>query len=235
MHTNTNMLARQSDLLKTIIEAYIVRAQPIGSKAMVLDYHLPVSPATIRNEMNDLEQQGFLEQPHTSAGRIPTEKAYQWYVSNALDVPSFNDEQQYVEAMMESLRWEGLSERLRAVARWLADSSQEAVVLATSPHEVYSAGLGNLFSKPECAHREVVVQLSKALDRMDEMMQELNDQVEDPFTILIGSESPFGEEFSVVATRIPTHPPGLVGVIGPMRMSYGRNIALIRMLCDQDI
>jgi len=229
------MVDRKFDLLKTIIEAYIDRAQPIGSKAVVMEYHFPVSPATIRNEMNDLEQEGYLEQPHTSAGRIPTEKAYQWYVEHALEIPKFDEEQQSMEDVMFAMRSSEAFEQLKALARWLADYSHEAVLMSTPSHEVYSTGLGNLFSKPECADRDVVIQLSRVFDRLDEMVETLHRRpLESNLTVLIGDDCPIGEDFSIVATRMPTDPPSLIGLVGPMRMSYARNIGIMRLLSEQE-
>ena len=71
---------RKEDILKAIILDYIATADPVGSRTIVKKYGLGVSPATVRNEMSDLEEMGFLEQPHTSAGRIPSQAGYRYYV-----------------------------------------------------------------------------------------------------------------------------------------------------------
>ena len=73
---------RKELILKTIIKEYIKTAVPIGSEGLVEKYNLDVSSATVRNEMADLEEAGYIAQPHTSAGRIPTEKAYNFYLEN---------------------------------------------------------------------------------------------------------------------------------------------------------
>ncbi|MCL2588575.1 MAG: hypothetical protein FWD84_04105, partial [Oscillospiraceae bacterium] len=82
---------RKKRILKTVVEAYIDSAEPVSSKALQGRLDLGVSSATIRNEMNDLEQMGLLEQPHTSAGRTPTAQGYRIYVNELMghgDVPS---------------------------------------------------------------------------------------------------------------------------------------------------
>src|SRR3989338_11285598 len=76
------MNKRQELILKTIIKEYIKTALPIGSEGLVDKYNLDISAATVRNEMAELEEAGFIAQPHTSAGRIPTEKAYNFYLEN---------------------------------------------------------------------------------------------------------------------------------------------------------
>lgn len=77
---------RSRQILEAIIEDYICTAEPIGSNAIRSRYRLPLSPATIRNVMADLEEMGFLVSPHTSSGRVPTEKAYRFYVDSLLAV-----------------------------------------------------------------------------------------------------------------------------------------------------
>src|SRR3989339_90566 len=73
---------RKELILKTIIKEYIRTALPIGSEGLVEKYNLDISSATVRNEMAGLEEAGYIAQPHTSAGRIPTEKAYNFYLEN---------------------------------------------------------------------------------------------------------------------------------------------------------
>jgi heat-inducible transcriptional repressor len=75
-------MTRRDEILKLIVEHFIKTAEPVGSKNLQEVYHLDVSSATIRNEMNALEQDGFLEKTHTSSGRVPSEKGYQYYVEN---------------------------------------------------------------------------------------------------------------------------------------------------------
>lgn len=78
------MNKRKKNVLQAIVREYIVNASPVGSRTIARRYDLEVSPATIRNEMADLEELGYLMQPHTSAGRIPSDKGYRFYVDNLM-------------------------------------------------------------------------------------------------------------------------------------------------------
>src|SRR5215211_9164371 len=78
---------RERRVLEAVIQSYVETAEPAGSHALSRRFGLGVSPATIRNTMSDLEEKGFLFHPHTSAGRIPTNKAYRLYVDQLLAVP----------------------------------------------------------------------------------------------------------------------------------------------------
>lgn len=72
-------LNRSDTILKYIVEYFIKHAEPVGSKTLISEYNLPFSSATIRNEMYDLEQKGYIEKPHTSSGRVPSSKGYRYY------------------------------------------------------------------------------------------------------------------------------------------------------------
>lgn len=78
------MEERKRLVLRAVVDDYVATAEPVGSRTIARKYGLGVSPATIRNEMADLEEQGYLEQPHTSAGRVPSSKGYRYYVDHLL-------------------------------------------------------------------------------------------------------------------------------------------------------
>jgi len=85
--------ARKKNVLMAIVQDYIATAEPVGSRTIARKYKLGVSPATIRNEMADLEELGYIEQPHTSAGRIPSDKGYRYYVDHLMKREEFNSEE----------------------------------------------------------------------------------------------------------------------------------------------
>ncbi|MFA6736938.1 MAG: winged-helix domain-containing protein, partial [Saccharofermentanales bacterium] len=78
---------RKKLILKAVVDDYISTAEPVGSKALALRSDFNISSATIRNEMAELENDGYLIHPHTSAGRIPTDKGYRVYVDNLMQIP----------------------------------------------------------------------------------------------------------------------------------------------------
>lgn len=87
------MEERKKKVLNAIIKDYIANAEPVGSRAVAKKYDLGVSPATIRNEMSDLTEDGYIEQPHTSAGRIPSVKGYRFYVDHLMERPPLRPEE----------------------------------------------------------------------------------------------------------------------------------------------
>ena len=77
---------RQKQILKAIVDDYVTTAEPVGSKALVEGHNLHISSATVRNEMSELEELGYLDKTHTSSGRIPSDKGYRAYVDYLLEV-----------------------------------------------------------------------------------------------------------------------------------------------------
>ena len=80
---------REQSILVALVSEYIITGKPVGSRSFVQKYSFSISPATMRNIMYDLEGMGFLMQPHTSAGRIPTDHGYRFYVNSLLDTYDF--------------------------------------------------------------------------------------------------------------------------------------------------
>lgn len=108
------MKLRTLAILKAIIEEYIRNAEPVGSKTVAEKYDFGVSPATIRNEMALLEEMGFIASPHTSAGRVPLEKAYRLYVNSILDesLSDFKEEFLQLSSVLEPDSFRRLIERV---------------------------------------------------------------------------------------------------------------------------
>lgn len=124
---------RQKTLLLLIIRDYIDSAQPVGSKRLVEHYHLDLSPATIRNEMAALTDMGYLRQPHTSAGRVPSEEGYRYFVSEMIgDAELPRNVQQTISHQFYQARAD-VDQWMTLAASILAHQSQGASVV-TAPH-----------------------------------------------------------------------------------------------------
>ena len=118
---------RAQILLKTLVEHYISDGQPIGSRTLLQHSGLDVSPATIRNVMSDLEQLGFIASPHTSAGRIPTQKGYRLFVDSLLTVQPL--EMAAVQQMKSGLNSPNQNDLINSAADMLSQLTQFAGVV----------------------------------------------------------------------------------------------------------
>lgn len=125
---------RKAFILKALVEEYIQTAQPVGSGHVTHARGVEVSSATVRNDMVALEQEGYLHQPHTSAGRVPTEKGYRWFV-DALQRPSLNQTSaQQVRAFFKQAHGE-LEAMLQDTTQLLSNLTDAAAVVVVAPHE----------------------------------------------------------------------------------------------------
>lgn len=131
--TMTELTERQKTLLLLIIRHYIESARPVGSKQLVDDYRLGLSPATIRNEMGALTEMGYLRQPHTSAGRVPTEEGYRFFVSQMMNQAELPPSIQATISHQFYQARPGVDQWMILAASILAHQSQ-AVSMVTAPH-----------------------------------------------------------------------------------------------------
>lgn len=221
---------RKEKILFTIIKEHIKTGTPVGSTALVEKYKLDVSPATVRNDMADLEQMGYIVQPHTSAGRIPTEIAYDLYVKD-IEEKSINEKD--LKTIKENLNKRD-EQSFKQAAKAIASISDNAVFWAFHRHNLYYTGLSNLLHQPEFNHSNLIFDFSTVIDRMDEIINDIYDDFDDEPQILIGSKNPFGNFCGTVITKynLGEHD-GLVGILGPMRMNYEKNLGIIKFLHNE--
>lgn len=222
------MEARKEELLKLIVENYVATAEPVGSKFLVSSADLDVSGATVRNEMRELELAGYLVQPHTSAGRIPSEAGYRYYVDHLMRVEA---PRSGVQRELLSLAGEESDpiRRRKSIARFTAEYVGNAVIIAWQRHSIYYTGLANLFSQPEFHDAAEMVCISSLFDECEERIDDLYEASDrrEP-TVLIGRENPLRSLCSTVVIRL--HGEGLMAIIGPWRMPYGRAVGMLRTL-----
>ncbi len=215
---------RQKQLLKTIITYYIKDAQPVASGFLANKLKTSVSSATIRNEMVALEKAGYIEQPHTSAGRIPTQKAYQFYVEQILDIKK--------SKKILSINEVELVEDIKNLAKRISDLTGNAVVVAFAKNDFYYTGISNLFSQAEFADRKMIISMSQIIDHLDKVLKELFDDV-DALQIMIGENNPFGNKCSSVIGSFKFNKEKcLMAVLGPVRMDYEKAYAAINEVIE---
>lgn len=125
---------RKLKILQAIITSYLDTAEPVGSRTISKNYDLGISPATIRNEMSDLEELGFIEQPHTSAGRIPSDKGYRLYVDTLMNGDTGDDSR---KALLEDLvkRAGHIEALLQQIGQVLAQATNYATIVSTPQYK----------------------------------------------------------------------------------------------------
>lgn len=218
---------RQRKLLQLVVEKYIATAEPIGSRFLVETAGLDWSEATVRNELRLLEVEGYLTHPHTSAGRIPTTKGYHFYVDQ-LDPESLRTSKNDHAALEKAFAGDDREVAYKNVAKTLVQLSDETVIMAFSAEKMYYTGLSNLFSKPDFAELQLVASVSRVFDRCEEYLPRFYERVVGDPACYIGKDHPFGEMLSCVATRMGSNGESLLILLGPQRMNYKHNWALLK-------
>ncbi len=216
---------RKQFILETIVKEYVKTAQPVSSAMLVERYKLDVSPATVRNDMVELEEEGYIYQPHTSAGRVPTEAAYAIYLENLRDKKSKVLKEAEIRQLADSFAKDEAS--FKQTARLIAELAGGAVFWAFHKNDLYYTGLSNLFAQPEFARTDMVCDVSAVIDRLEEIINDNFESLPLGRQTLVGSQNPFGHFLSAILVKYKhDNRHGLFGILGPMRMDYGRNLAL---------
>lgn len=219
------LTARQTQILKVLIDEYIEMAEPVGSEALEKRYNLGVSPATIRNEMVALTKLGYLRQPHTSAGRIPSPTAMKFYIDQLMEERDLSvaDEVKAKEEVWDAK--DNFDRLIEEATHALAAQTKNLAVAATDEGKLWHAGYANLFTNPEFADLATCASLFSFIEEVSRM--------QDLFFGRPGPYSPvevmFGEELGwpdlspvgIVATHFTVgDKKGAIGVIGPIRLRY---------------
>jgi heat-inducible transcriptional repressor len=223
------MTERQQNILSAIVEQYAEVASPVGSSLMAKVFN--VSSATLRAEMAELERLGFITQPHTSAGRIPTDKGYRFYVNNLTESKESSlSERRGEKALAARVSPGGAPERMiRNAVDTLVELTHN-LGLATIGNQLYMSGLSNLFGQPEFINADQVKQVAQLLDNLEPWLREAAPNK--PLSVYIGQENPIGRSAgcSLVISRFrsPFSDRSYIGTLGPTRQSYRDVMSLVR-------
>jgi len=233
---------RRQKILEAIIETFIQYALPVGSKHLTEFYDFEVSPATIRNEMAALEREGYITQPHTSAGRVPTSRAYRMLVDQMQEQvrhsPDISGDRLARKAQEDMLKIRNqyylkkTKEKLYDTVSILATATDN-VSFATIPDkgQFFYIGISNILRKPEfMMEPEKVSRVVEILEH--DLANALSDMViTEQGAIYIGEENIMPEFQSCSMLAIPySHQgfKGVMGILGSTRMDYAYNMAALK-------
>jgi len=221
------MQDRRRKILKSAIKEYRRTGQPVSSQGLFDRYRFDFSPATVRAEMLALDDEGYLEQPHTSAGRLPTDKAYRFFIEEFYDESLSHDEKEEVRQRMEQLR----QNSLREMAQFLADCTRSLAISGSFGRLVdfHEAGLKWLAEEPQSDENDLREML-RYFDSMEEDFNKFFGDIEEEVKIFIGRENPikYLRNYSLVITGFEDEDEKMIfGVIGPKRMDYRKNMFVL--------
>lgn len=230
---------RRLSILNAIIKEFIETAQPVGSQTIVMSYNFSVSPATIRNDMCALEEEGLIYQPHTSAGRMPTDVGYRVYVDELADYETA--EKQALKALqnvMNDYEVQKARERIYDSVRILSQATHN-VSFATMPdnRRTFYLGVSNVLKEPEFYRDPMrASQVMEVLEDTDNFVNTLRQlSIGKDVKIFIGKENILPQIQSctmVVAKYTLGSFEGFLGLLGPTRMKYPFNHAVVKKVKD---
>lgn len=229
---------RQKSILDAVIREYVATAEPVASERIVKKYRPSLSPATVRNELLALDEAGFLTQPHTSAGRVPTDKGYRFFINSLSASPAPQLKEEAVREMREA---DDPAEFIKQASRILAHLTRN-VALAGFPEDdlFYKTGLGEAMLEPEFLETEMMHEFAALVDIIDgEISEMFNILAAGGFAgprVFVGRENPIREarRYGMIVSSVetPFDKPSLVALIGPKRMDYERNIAILKRFSE---
>lgn len=222
---------RRLEILRAIVDEYVQTQEPVGSKAIADKRSLGISPATIRNEMAVLEEEGLITQPHTSAGRIPTDRGYRLFVDKIATVkPLSTAERRAIETFLEGAL--DLDDVVKRSAKLLADITKQVAVVKypqfgeSHGREMMAiSGTANLARSGE----DLGDTLSPILEALEEqvVLLRLLSDAHPTVHVTIGSEQIDANLQSTSLVTVGYGTEGSLGILGPTRMDYAGSMAAV--------
>ena len=230
-----SLTLRQKSILSAIIREYIDSADPVGSKELIEKLKLKISGATIRNEMMALEKLGYIFQPHTSAGRIPTDLGYRYFIETLMPKRKMSEKEQK-DLQLEFLKLKAKHRRLsKVVSKLLSEMSDGLALTGFANEEVTDSGMPKLLSQPEFSNLSEIQQLTTCLEKFEENPKKASKKLTGKeLDIYIGKNNPLMklDNCTTIVSSFKTkdNKKGFIMLIGPKRMKYAKNISLLKYI-----
>ena len=233
------MKNRKSKILRAIVESFIETATPISSKFLQKRFNFPFSSATIRNEMGNLEQDGFLFSPHTSAGRVPTDEGFRFFLAECRDDLKKikpNVEKEFLKIFLDHLNKKKINEKVFDAISVLTQLTPN-VAFSTIPSSkrMFFLGFSNIMKQPEFIENPGMA--SGVFKILEENFQTVLEslEIDQNAKIFIGNENiiPEIQSCTLIVCKFKLEKiPIFLGILGPMRMDFGRNIVAVEIARD---
>lgn len=233
MEKETKITQRQAKVLACIVKLNSETGKPVASKELIDKGFFDVSGATLRNEMQALEEAGLVTHPHTSSGRVPTDEGFRYFVNQLMDRVQLSIKEQQ-QLRQEITKLQAVNAEIgRRLSKMLAMHSAQAS-FAILPEDVSSSGLSNILDN-ENLHQEDAREIARFFDDLDDYAEQIMTDYSDkqPQTF-IGKELTLskGSDYSMIVSgvKLPSGKKGVIGLIGPKSMKYPKNISLMEYI-----
>jgi heat-inducible transcriptional repressor len=223
---------RQQKILNTVIKEYIETGEPVSSQLLEKKHDFGIGSAMIRVEMQKLTERGYLLQPHTSAGRVPTDKSYRIFVDRIVEKRFSID--QDMEKIEEIFREEEDVFKLAShLTKFLAEETSSLAILNLPERDfVFKEGWEDLLKEAESFEHDFFSEFAGAIEKFEENFNDL--KINSGIRVFIGKENPVkkAKNLSVISSKckLPNKEKATLTLVGPKRMDYNRNLSLVQSL-----
>lgn len=231
------ILTRKNEILRVTIDQYIATVMPVSSARIVKECSLDLSSATIRNILAELEHEGYLTHPHTSAGRVPTQRGYRYYVDNFIsEIQLLEEEKRRIkeEYDRETKEMELLLDKTSQV---LSDMTKYTSIISVDgwDHKLISGGTSFImgYGDYQNVNKDIrrIKNILAALDEKERLLELINRDLASKIDILIGHEIKCSDiddcSLAVSKYKCKHGPSGRIAILGPTRMDYNRVISTL--------
>lgn len=224
---------RQAKILAALVKENCDTGLPVSSKELVDKYHFGLSPATIRSEMVELEKGGFIVQPHTSSGRVPTDKGFRYFVNVLMEKVKLSVKEQ-ARLRMEVLQLQTVNVEIgRRLAKLMSKTTDQAS-FALFPEEVSTVGLSKILDNPTLPPADAK-EIVEFFDNIDEYAEKMfKDYDEAKPKAVIGKEISLSKnsDYSMIVSglKLPSGKKGVIGLVGPKSMKYEKNLSFMEYI-----
>lgn len=235
----TDHETRNRDILSSAIELYLKSAQPVSSDVLRKLRKKDLSSATLRNVLSELEEMGFLAHPHTSAGRVPTDEGYRYYVNLLMKKKKLKKEEASIIDKIYELKVQEIDDLLDETSHMMSDFTHyTSFVCYVGEKEKKSCygGMRYIFEQPEFHDMAKAHMIVEALEKKEELLELINKNFSGSTQVYIGKETnnPHMEHCSIVVSRYESknNQSGRLALIGPKRMAYDEVIPFMEYLSE---
>ncbi|MDD5760776.1 MAG: hypothetical protein PHF45_01835 [Candidatus Pacebacteria bacterium] len=234
---------RKDIILRALVEEYTRTGEPVASEVLNARYRLGVSSATIRNHFVFLTENGYLFKPYISSGRIPTDKAWKFFVKvifddeeNVLSRWEAKFSSQFLKIGLESsVNSQSSATKIKKLVGLVSEESHTlCFCYLFQENELIKQGLKYMFqglAAEELLSLKLLQKIAESLEQLDQKLK--NIEITQPPLVLIGKDNPLikSDQFSSLLTSL-SRPKAILGILGSKRMPYDKNIAILKTLTN---
>ncbi len=236
------MAAKQSDIqvrkdrvLAIVVNQYVKTTSPVGSQLITDEHRIDVSPATVRNILAELEEEGYLMHPHTSAGRVPTPKGYRYFVDHLMnEIQLLEQEKRQIEVEYKRYRNQ-LETLMEKTSQMLSDLTHYTAIISMEGWEskLICKGTSYIVDYPDQSDIIKIKAILRILEEKEHLLEIINRDISDKIEIYIGQEMAMKgvDSCSLAVTQFKQNGvTGRIAILGPTRMQYERVVSALEYM-----